>query len=323
VFITILGIILASCSSPAASTTASTTKQLKVALVHYGVFTDQSWGQGAYEGFMKAVNEKNLAFATTEMLPQSDWESAFREYAAQGFDLVIGTDAGMDAAAKVVAADFPNTFFLVDSGRYSNGVNAGALAIAEWQEGILGGTVMANLTKAKKIGFIGGTDDPVIVAVATGIKSVAQQVDPSIEVQASYVGSWTDVQKAKELASAMLDAGVDIIMPKADAGSVAAIQLAAERGVLAVGSTGDMTSVAPDFVVASARAMNDVAIYKAVILFAEGNLKPEVITMGAKEGVVDLVWNPKFQALYPDLYTKTQQVLQDLISGKITEPVAP
>jgi basic membrane protein A len=272
---------------------------------------------------MKGVNEKGLEFATTEMLPQSDWEATFRDYASKGFDLVIGTDSGMDAASKVVAADFPNTFFLIDSGRFSNGTNAGALAIAEWQEGVLGGTVMANLTKSKKIGFIGGTDDPVIVAVATGIKSVATKVDPTIEVLSSYVGSWTDVQKAKELAGAMMDAGADFIMPKADAGSVAAIQLAAERGIFAVGSTGDMTSVAPDFVVASARAMNDVAVYKAVILFAEGKLKPEVIVMGAAEGVVDIVWNPKFQALYPAVYDLTQQVMKDLISGKITEPVAP
>ncbi len=330
--LTILSLLLASCAPAAPATEAPAVEvttapaaeqqpeKLKVALVHYGVFTDKSWGQGAYEGFMKAVEENDLEYATTEMLPQGEWESTFRDYASKGFDLVVGTDSGMDEAAKVVGEEYPDTFFLTDSGRYANGKNVGSIAIAEWQEGYLGGTVMAMLTKAKKIGFIGGTDHPVITAVATGIKATAAEIDPEIEVMESYVGSWTDVQKAKELASAMLDAGADYIMPKADAGSVAAIEVAAERGAYAVGSTGDMTSVDPEHVVASARARNDEAVYRAVSLFADGKLTPEVLVWGVAEGVVDIVWNPKFQEMYPEVYDATMKVMEDLKSGAITEP---
>jgi len=330
----VLGLVMASCAPQAAPAEeeaaeaepaeaeeeAASGEKLKVALVHYGVFTDQSWGQGGYEGFMRAVEEYDLEYATTEMLPQAEYEATYRDYAAKGFDLVVGLDGAMDEAAEIVGAEYPDTFFITDSGRFANGTNVGSIGIAEWQEGYLGGTVMARLTENKKIGFIGGVDLPVIVQVETGIRAVAAEIDPEIEVMASYVGSWTDVQKSKELASAMIDAGADYIMPKADAGSVAAIGVAEERGVFAVGSTGDMTDVSPDHVIASARARNDEAVYRAVKLFAEGELTPEVLLWGAKEGVVDIVWNPKYKEMYPDLYEETMQVFEDLKSGKIEEP---
>jgi len=318
VVVMLSGVVLAGCAPKATPTPAP--KKLKAALVHYGVFTDKSWGQAAYEGFMRAVKEYGLEYATSEMVPQTEWEAQFRDYAAKGYDLVVGTDSAMDDTAKVVAPQYPKTFFVIDSGQWTNDKNVAGIAIAEWQEGYLGGAIMARLTKTKKIAFLGGTDHPVIVQVETGMRAVAEQVDPSIEVKGSYVGSWTDVQKARELASALIDAGVDVIMPKADAGSVAAIGVAAERGILAVGCTGDMTSVSPEHVVASARARNDEAVYRAVKLFAQGKIEAKVYVMGAAEGVVDLVWNPRFKDQYPDVVKAAQQVFDDLVSGKIQEP---
>ena len=92
VLLMVIGMLFASCAPQAAPAQeepaeeaapeepAASGEKLKVALVHYGVFTDKSWGQGAYEGFMKAVEEYDLEYATTEMLPQGEWEAAFRDF---------------------------------------------------------------------------------------------------------------------------------------------------------------------------------------------------------------------------------------------------
>ena len=81
-----------------------------------------------------------------------------------------------------------------------------------------------------------------------------------------------------------------------------------------------MNSVEPDVVVASARSRNEIGVYNAIILFAKGELPPAIYNWGAKEGVVDIVWNEKFKAEYPDLVKLVAQVEEDLKSGKITEP---
>ena len=137
------------------------------------------------------------------------------------------------------------------------------------------------------------------------------------------MGSWTDIQKASELASAFVDQGVDVIMAKADGGQLAALTVVNQRKILAVGSTGDMNAVQPDNVVGSARSRNDIAIYNAVTYWAKGNLPAAIYNWGAKEGCEDFLWNDKFKSQYPDLVTLVNQINADLVSGKITEPPAP
>ena len=226
-FITIIGLILTGCApkTPVVKkircTEPSTEKPLKIALVHYGPFNDQGWGQSAYDGFKEAIDELGAEFAVSESVPPAEYEAVMRDYGAKGFDLVVGNGNDMEDAVKVASEEFPNTFYIINSGRYANDKNVASVAIAEWQEGYFGGTIAGYVTKTNKIAFIGGQDIPIIVDVEQGFRASALQVNPNVDVKASYMGSWTDVQKAKELASAFLDQGVDVIMAKADGGQFA------------------------------------------------------------------------------------------------------
>jgi basic membrane protein A len=317
----VLVFALSACkAAPTATNVPETTKKLKIALVHYGPFNDQGWGQTAYEGFKKAADELGAETALSESVPPAEYEAVMLDYGAKGFDLVVANANDMEDAVKVAAAAYPNTFYVINSGRYANTTNVASIAIAEWQEGYYGGTIAAYVTKTNKIAFIGGQDIPIIVTVEKGFKAAALAVNPNVDAEASYVGSWTDIQKAKELTSAFLDQGFDVIMAKADGGQLAALTEVNSRGVLAVGSTGDMNAVQPDNVVASARSRNEIGVYNAVTFWAKGELPAGIYNWGAKEGVVDLVWNEKFKAMYPELVTLIEQVDADLKSGKITEP---
>jgi basic membrane protein A len=308
-------------AAAASPTPAPEKQEFRVALVHYGTFADKGWGQGAYEGLLEAEEDFDLEVATNESVPVGEWEATFRDYAARGYDLVLGTDEGMCDAALSVAEEYEDSTFCILAGRCGNGKNVASLAIAEWQEGYLGGTLMAHLTESKKIGFIGGADHPIIVAVENGMRAAAAEQDPEVEVMASYCGSWTDVEKGKELASAMIDAGADVIMTKSDAGNFGALSSVEDRDVLGVASpSGDYCEVAPNHVVFATRAKTHEAIYYGVSSFVEGKLEPKVYDLGAAEEVVDMVWCPGFEDKYPELVELGQQALEDLAAGRVENP---
>lgn len=318
-FVLVFTFALTACKgTPVATPTAE--KTLKIAFVHYGPFNDQGWGQDSYAGFMAGASAIGAETAASESVAPADYETVILDYAARGYDLVIANANDMEDAVKVAAAQYPNTFFIINSGRISNDTNIASIAIAEWQEGYFGGTAAASVTKTGKIAFFSGQDIPIMITVQKGFQAAAAAVNPDVEALASYVGSWTDVQKASELASAFVDQGVDVIMAKADGGQIAALTVVHDRGIMAIGSTGNVNDIQPDNIIGSARSRVDVAIQRAVTEWAAGRLPAGIYTWGAKEGVEDWVWNEPFKAQYPDLVTLLDQVNADLISGKITEP---
>jgi len=65
-------------------------------------------------------------------------------------------------------------------------------------------------TKKKLIGFLGGMDAPVINDFLVGYIEGAKSIDPEIKVAVSYVESYSDPAKGKEMCLAQYDMGVDI-----------------------------------------------------------------------------------------------------------------
>lgn len=311
----VLAMTLTACAS-----TAKTEKKLKIAFLHYGPFNDQGWGQDSYAGFMAGAKAIGAETAASESVAPADYETVILGYAAAGYDLVVANANDMEDAVKVAAKQYPKTFFIINSGRISNETNIASIAIAEWQEGYFGGTAAAYVTKTGKIAFFSGQDIPIMVTVQKGFQAAAAAVNPKVEALASYVGSWTDVQKASELASAFVDQGADVIMAKADGGQIASLTVVHDRGILAIGSTGDVNNVQPENIIGSARSRVDVALQRAITEWAAGRLPAGIYTWGAKEGCEDWVWNEPFKAKYPGLVTLLDQVNADLISGKIPEP---
>lgn len=314
----ILTLALTACQSTAG--TATTEKKLKIAFLHYGPFNDQGWGQDSYAGFNAGATALGAETAASESVAPADYETVILDYAARGYDLIIANANDMEDAVKVAAEQYPNSFFIINSGRITNDKNIASIALAEWQEGYFGGTAAAYVTKTGKIAFFSGQDLPIMVTVQKGFQAAAADVDPKVEVLVSYVGSWTDIQKASELASAFVDQGVDVIMAKADGGQIAALTVVQARNIMAIGSTGNVNDVQPENIIGSARSRVDVAIERAITEWAAGNLPAGIYDWGAKEGVEDWVWNEPFKAQYPELVTLLDQVNADLIAGKITEP---
>ena len=61
-------------------------------------------------------------------------------------------------------------------------------------------------------------------------------VNPKIQVDSAYVGSFTDVARAKETATGTITRGADFIIPAADTADAGIEQAADDEGVLTIGS---------------------------------------------------------------------------------------
>jgi basic membrane protein A len=159
---------------------------------------------------------------------------------------------------------------------------------------------------------------PSVTNFNTGFKIGAQYIKPNIKVIATCIGSFEDAAKAKETADALIKHGVDVITHDADQAGLGVIEAAQEANILAIGSVGDQSDIAPDTVVSS--VINDMS--NSLLFIAQKvqdkTLKPQAYKLGAGDGVLYLAPYRNFDSKIPAaLKAKIQKIIDDLKSGKI------
>lgn len=83
------------------------------------------------------------------------------------------------------------------------------------QSSYLAGVAAAKTTKTNKLGFVGGMESAVVKTFEAGFTAGAKSVNPDIQVDAQYVGSFTDAGKGKTIAASMYQNGADVIFAAA------------------------------------------------------------------------------------------------------------
>jgi basic membrane protein A len=86
--------------------------EVKPAVVYdLGGKFDKSFNQAAYMGAERFKTETGIEYKDFEIQNDSQREQAFRKFARDGYNPIIGTGFSMEAAMKKVAAEFPETQF--------------------------------------------------------------------------------------------------------------------------------------------------------------------------------------------------------------------
>jgi basic membrane protein A len=259
--------------------------KMKVGILLPGNINDSGWNQTAYQGMVAAKEKFDIEISYMESVAQSDQEEAFRNYANEGYDLVIGHGYQFQDAALKVAEDFPDTYFAVLNGSVQQEPNVASYQFTNWQPGYVTGALAGLITETNKIGAIGGQEIPVIKDALEAFRDGARRVNPEANVTITYVDSWTDIAKGKETALAMIDSGADVVVCDANAVGLGSIEACQERGVLAIGFVQDQYEVAPETVVASGIQSNQKLVYYVIEEFLRGNFKAGIFQLGIAEGV--------------------------------------
>ncbi|MGH0052670.1 MAG: BMP family protein [Sphaerochaetaceae bacterium] len=294
---------------------------MKVALLLSGPANDQGWNAVAFAGLKEAEDLYNLQTAYSENVGIADGEAAFRDYAAQGYDLVIGHGFQFGEPAVRVSAQFPETKFMaIESNAYSD--NTASYVMACEEAGYLMGMLSASMSESGIIGIVGGFEQPSIVKVLEAYKLGAKAVNPSIKVLEAYVSSFTDVALGKEAALSMADQGADVLSHCANQAGTGVIKAAEERGLLATGDSYDQNSIAPDTVMASTVYSVPALVLTAVEKVSTDTSEGGVFNLGMQDGVVDISGYNSFEDIIPqDVKDMIDATKQQILDGSFTVPL--
>ncbi|MFS4580762.1 BMP family protein [Phaeobacter sp. C3_T13_0] len=222
---------------------------IKVAGI-YTVPVEQQWVSRIHIAAIAAKDRGDITYTFSENTSNTDYPRVMREYAEQGHKLIIGEIFGVEAEAREVAADYPDVAFLMGSS-FKEDPALPNLAVFDnyiQDASYLSGIVAGAMSENGNIGMVGGFPIPEVNRLMHAFMAGAREMNPDIQFQVSFIGSWFDPPKAKETAFAMIENGADMLYAERFGVSDAA----KEKGILAIGNVIDTQADYPETVAASA-----------------------------------------------------------------------
>jgi basic membrane protein A and related proteins len=295
----------------------------RVALLTPGPISDRSWNGGAYDGLMRIRDSLGAQVSHIQTRTPAEFEENFRQYGAQGYDLVFGHGFEFQDAALRVAPSYPGTVFVTTSGNSVRGNVAGMVFNME-DASYLAGIMAAGLTRTGTIALIGGSEFPPVKSSFEAFELGARSARPSVALITSYLGTWDDVSAGKEQALALINRGADVIFQNADAAGLGIFNAARERGGIYVfGTNSNQNAVAPGVVVASVVIDLPHALLSVAREVRDGRFTGRVIRLGGSEDVVSLVVNPALDSMIPAATKVAIDSMQRLmLDGRFSAPRA-
>jgi basic membrane lipoprotein Med (substrate-binding protein (PBP1-ABC) superfamily) len=343
-FVLALSLIVSACGTPAATEApvveeapaaevteapvaateppAAPAEPFRVAVVMPSAINDLAFSQSMYDALMRIQEEMGGPEAfeivySENMFVVDDAAAALRDYASQGYDLVIGHGSQYGTSLQEIAPDFPETSFAWGTTAETFGQpNIFAYEAASQEGGYVNGVLAASLSTSKVIGIVGPIEVGDAKLYVDGFKAGVAATDPSITVNVNYIGSFSDVALASEAASTHLSAGADVLTGTAQM-VVGAIGKAEESNALWFGTQSNQTSLAPSIVVASQVYHWEVALREMLTLIGEGTLGGQSFKADLANGGEVIEFNPDY-TLSDDVKALADSTIQGIVDGSIT-----
>jgi len=310
---------LAACGNGAdpAPPTGDGPTQIRVASIFAGPVNDGSFNETQLNG-LRRMEARGAHIAYAENIGDTDAAEAMRAFAAEGYDvIVLSTNAYQDLVFPLTG-DFPDTRFVQFNGTQMTD-NFFSLRVQNEELGFLAGVVAALSTETGMVGFVGGQEITPILAGSWGFQQGVDYVNEHFGRDVTAVrintGNFLDANQAKETAISMIESGVDVLVPLADAAGNGVIEAAEERGKMAVGTGPGHARNAPNTVIATI-VRDNAYVYDSIWSWIEsGNWPTEIIPHGAAAGVIYAEnWLAGTDA---EIIELTELVLSRMISGEI------
>jgi simple sugar transport system substrate-binding protein len=270
----------------ALSLSATAAEKLKVGFIYLGPVGDFGWTyqhEIGRQAILKELGDKVETTYLENVNEGPDSERSIEQLARTGHKLIFTTSFGyMDPTLKV-AKKYPKVTFEHATG-FKRSANMSTYSGRFYEGRYIQGIIAAKMSKKAVLGYIGSFPIPEVISGINATMLGAQTINPNIKVKIIWVNTWFDPGKEADAAKALIDQGADVIMQHTD--SPAAMQVAAQRGVMAFGQDSDMIKFGPKTQLTA--IINNWAPYyvQQVKAAVDGKWKAEDTWHGLKEKMV-------------------------------------
>lgn len=293
----------------------------KIALLLTGTINDAGWSESTYKGFKEAEDEFGFEGAYSENLQLPDFESAIRDYATRGFQIIVLSSADFSEVAKTVSPDYPDVKFVLINGQYAMEPNLANYRPNTPEAGFIAGAFSGLITETNTVGIIGGKKLPPVQDATAGFVAGAEYTNPGVNVLTSYIDSFTDIAKGTEATLAMVESGADVVTSNTGQAAFGTIEVAKTKGIFAVGYIEDQFEVAPGTVPFS--AIQDVGqiVYLGIKDALSDNFEPVLVLVGAKDGVIRLsdFYQMGDKDVPKDVQDKMKEIYEGIVDGSLKD----
>jgi basic membrane protein A len=292
----------------------------KVAALFAGRIDDAGFMEAGYRGLVAARDKLGVDIVWRDQVPpvRDLLAAALRDLVKDGPALVLAHGGQNNDAAKVVAAEWPATTFVVTQGNVT-GPNLASYEVLQEESAFLAGALAGWATNTGTVGHMSG------IRVGPGLKGRAAfahgvtHATPSVRLLTNFSGNQDDGALSRRVAAAMIDAEADIVFTMLNAGRIGAIEACRERGAKQIGNVGDWVAAMPDVFIASAVADSGVAVLRAVEDLVHGRIATDAVQkIGlSRPEAVRLTMSP---ALGEDIRKRIDALAQQIKDGTVEVP---
>lgn len=303
---------------------------LRVAVVMPSSTTDMAFSQSFYEALLAVQEEMGgpeaMEIAYSEgMFNVPDAAAALRDYAAEGYQLVIAHGSQYGTSLSQIAPDFPETSFAWGTSvntYQAEGINNIFAYQAEAQEGgYVLGTIAGLMSKTGVLGVSGPVEAGDAKLYVDGFAAGAKNANPNIKVNISYTGSFSDTTLMATAAETHMSAGADMLTGSSQS-VVGAIGVAKDKGGFWFGTQWDQANLAPETVVASQVYDWSGTVKDMIASHNAGVMGGKSYTLTFKNGGLVIVYNPAID-VPAEVKAAADAAIQGIMDDTINPLVGP
>lgn len=313
---------------------------LKVTLLGGG-YGDKSFNDSAKEG-VEELEEKYPGKVKVNIVDMTvdtkKWQAAMYEAGDSDADIIITGGFQQTDNLQEIAPQYPDKKWIAydltpDYDTYDL-ENVYSVGYKSNEAGYLAGMVAGYMTESggektnadKVIGFVGGmSNTPTVNNYLVGYIQGAQAVDPEIKVATSYVNSFEDSAKAKEIALSQVNSDkADIVFAAAGAAGTGCVEAAYDTNAWFIGVDSDQSlqyegKKEQEAIITSAMKRVDQSLISAIGRAIDGTLPyGQYEELGLEDDCVGIVENDIYDAAMPEEGKEAvKQAQEDIKNGKI------
>ncbi len=236
-----------STSSSSGAATKAASKYLPCIVSDQGGFDDHSFNQLGLEGVQQAAATIGSSYKKVQSATANDYASNIDNLISQKCNIIVASGFNLVAAVKAAAAKSTSTDFAMIDDNSIKAPNVKPVVFETDEAAFLGGYAAAAYSKTGTVATWGGLAIPPVTiymdGIADGVAYYNQQKHKNVKLlgwdektqKGTFVGNFTDQNKAKTDTTNFLNSGADVIIPVAGSlyqGAGAAIKSSGKPAVL-------------------------------------------------------------------------------------------